>query len=389
MPGALTGVKVVDLSWGMPGPMATGQLADHGADVIRVEPPGGDPYRPYVSSAVYDRGKRSIILDLKTEEDMAVLHRLLATADVMLESWKPGTAERLGLGHDELLQRYPRLVQCSISGFGASSRNRDRPGYDSLVSARLGSTAEQRGPEDRPVYLGVPIASIGTALLAVMGITAALYEREVTGRGQWVETSLLDGSLAFFMTWETLDGLPDSGPQGMPSLLSPYRLIVGSFRCGDGQFLGIHTGANGSHGRLMECLGLSDRVPSVRGVQEKTVALTEEEAATIAEEVPAILSSRPRAHWLQLLRAHDVTAIPVLHQTEAFNEPQVRHNGMTVEINDPQLGQTVQVGVAARLSANPSRILGGAPLPGQDTESVLAELRLDGSPRTAARPQEI
>jgi formyl-CoA transferase len=124
----------------------------------------------------------------------------------------------------------------------------------------------------------------------------------------------------------------------------------------------------------MECLGLSDRVPAVRGVQEKTVPLTEEEARIVAEEVPAILASRPRAHWLAVLRAHDVTAIPVLRQSEAFLEPQVDHNELVVALDDPELGQVEQVGVAARFGLTPGSVTGCAPRPGQHTEEVLAEV---------------
>jgi crotonobetainyl-CoA:carnitine CoA-transferase CaiB-like acyl-CoA transferase len=355
--------------------MATGQLADYGASVVRIEPPGGDPYRRYVSRAAYDRGKRSITVDVRTDQGRDALHRLLARADVFVESWRPGKAERMGLGHEVLLERYPRLVCCSISGYGAASRDSDRPGYDSLISARLGSTAEQQGPDGRPVYLGVPIASVGTALLAVIGITAALYDREATGRGQWVETSLVDGSLAFLsMFWESLEHLPDPGPVAAPATPSRYRLLVRSFRCADGEFLGVHTGAGGSHGRLMECLGLSDRVPAVRGVQEKTVPLTEEEARIVAEEVPAILASRPRAHWLEVLRANDVTAIPVLRQTEAFVAPQVDHNDLVVALDDAELGRVNQIGLAARFGLTPGSVTGCAPRPGEQTEEVLAEV---------------
>jgi crotonobetainyl-CoA:carnitine CoA-transferase CaiB-like acyl-CoA transferase len=124
----------------------------------------------------------------------------------------------------------------------------------------------------------------------------------------------------------------------------------------------------------MECLGLSDRVPAVRGVQEKTVPLTEEEARIVAEEIPAILATRPRAHWLEVLRANDVTAIPVLRQTEAFLEPQVDHNELVVVVDDPELGRVEQVGVAARFGVTPGAVVGGAPLPGQHTREVFSEL---------------
>ena len=217
--GALAGVEVVDLSWGAAGPFAAGQLADHGASVIRVEPVGGDPFRDLVARAAYDRGKRSIEVDLTTAAGRTVIDRLLARADVMVTSWSPGVAERLGLGWTEVHKRHPGLVACSITGYGVDDPARDRPGYDSLVSARAGIMATPTA-DGRPVYPGVPIATIGAGLLAVIGIVAALLAREDTGEGQHVETSLYDGVLAFMnMFWEELENLPD--PVGAPARVAP------------------------------------------------------------------------------------------------------------------------------------------------------------------------
>jgi crotonobetainyl-CoA:carnitine CoA-transferase CaiB-like acyl-CoA transferase len=291
-------------------------------------------------------------------------------------SWEPGVGARFGLDAASLADRYPGLVLCSLSGYGYDVADRHRPGYDSLVSARFGLLAEQQAPGGPPVYLGVPIASIGAALLAVIGVMAALVERQSTQRGQQVETSLVDGALAFMsMFWERLehDPTPRSPSRGAPEAPSRYRLLVRTFQCEDGEYLGIHTGAVGSHGRLMEALGLSDRVaPAPGGIQEKKVPLTEEEAVVVAEEVPRVFARRPRARWLKLLRAADVTAVPLLGPTEAFEFPQVVHNELIVTVDDPDLGPLAQVGVAARLGATPGAVRGPAPAAGADTATVLA-----------------
>jgi crotonobetainyl-CoA:carnitine CoA-transferase CaiB-like acyl-CoA transferase len=374
--GALDGVRVVDLSWGRAGPLATGQLADHGADVTRVERPGGDPYRGVVARAAYDRGKRSLVLDLDQPGGRDVLDRLLAGADVLVESFQPGVADRLGLGFETLHRRYPRLVYCSISGYGQDGPDRDRPGYESLVAARTGVMAQGGGPGGDPVYPGVPIGSTGAGLLAVIGIMAALVQREDTGVGQHVDTSMLDGTLAFMnMFWEELERLPDS--PAVSALRPNRRLLVGSMRCGDGEYLGVHTGANGSYGRLMEAMGLSDRVSPAPGNREKTVPLTDEECEVVSREVPRLFASRPRDEWRERLRAADVCAIPVLRQGEALSEPQTIHNQVAIQVDDPELGVVTQVGVAARLSATPGWVRSPAPRVGEHTEEILHELGYD------------
>ena len=386
MAGSLEHLRVVDLSVGMAGPMATGQLADHGASVVRVEPPGGDPYRRFVSRAVFDRGKQSVIADTRTSAGIEVVHGLLAEADIAVVGWRPGVAAKAGLDYETLHRRYPALVVCSLTGYGPTGPDRDRPGYDSLVCARLGAVSEQIERTGAPVYLSVPIASIGAAFLAVIGILAALIEREDTGRGQEVETSLVDGALAFLsMFWEQLEKLevnptsrpaPGEGP-------SQYRLLVDTFRCQDGEYLGIHTGAGGSHARLMEAVGLAPRVPPAPpGLQEKKTPLTEEGARILAEEFPLIMASRPRDEWLSILRGADVTAIPLLRQTEAFHHPQVGHNQVIVGVDDPELGRVEQVGIPAVLSRTPGSVRGPAPRPGADTAAVLTRLGIattDGS----------
>ncbi len=297
------------------------------------------------------------------------MHRLIEGADVFVQSWQPGVAERHGLGYDDLHARYPRLVYCAITGYGLEGSLAGRKGYESLVAARIGTMGAAQTENGRPVYPAVPIGGIGAALLAVMGIMAALVQREDTGTGQRVDTSIYDGALSFLnMFWEGLENLPDGAER--PALSPTRRLMVRSIACGDGEYLGIHTGAAGSYNRLMDALGLSDRIPPPPGNREKAVPLTEEEAAIITNEVPKVFASQPRAYWLERLRAYDVCAIPVLRPGEALSEPQALHNGVVVELDDPVLGTVAEVGVAARM-ADPGRVRGPAPVPGQDTDQVL------------------
>jgi crotonobetainyl-CoA:carnitine CoA-transferase CaiB-like acyl-CoA transferase len=382
--GALDGLSVVDFSWGRAGPFASGQLADHGADVVKVEPPGGDPFAPFVTRAAYDRGKRSIVVDLAMAEGLEIALRLVDGADVVLESWRPGVAERLGLGFTELSERCPRLVYCSITGAGTEGDDVDHAGYESLVAARTGLMADRLQPDGEPVYPGVPLAGMGAGLLAVIGIGAALVARESTGRGQLVETSMVDGVLAFMtMFWETLENLPDASA---PSALAPSRrLLVGSFICGDGEYLGVHTGANGSHARLMTAMGLADRVPPAPGNREKTVPLNPEEQEIVVREVPKLFASQPRAYWEQRLLAADVTAIPIHRPTEVFDEAQVAHNDATVRVRDVELGELEQVGVAARLSDTPGAVRSGAPPPGAHSNEILHALGYTDSAIDALR----
>jgi crotonobetainyl-CoA:carnitine CoA-transferase CaiB-like acyl-CoA transferase len=153
--------------------------------------------------------------------------------------------------------------------------------------------------------------------------------------------------------------------------------MMASMRCGDGEYLGIHTGANGSYGRMIEALGLSDRISPAPGNREKTVPLTDEDVEIVTTEVPRLFGSRPRAYWLEQLRAHDVCAIPVLRPCEVFDQPQAQHNGIVVSVDDPEMGPLEQVGVAARMGAAPGAIRGPAPTPGQHSDEVLRSLGCD------------
>jgi crotonobetainyl-CoA:carnitine CoA-transferase CaiB-like acyl-CoA transferase len=371
MGGPLEGLRVVDGSRGVAGWRTTGMLADYGADVVWVEPPGGDPCRPHApaAAAVFNRGKRSVELDLASDDGRSALLALIEHADVFVESWRPGVAAGLGLGRDVLEQRNPGLVSCSISGFGTDGRHRDVPGYEALVHALVGTMAEQPGHRDGPIFEGLPFAGIGAAHLALIGTLAALYRRTIDGLGRHVETSLLDGALAYLsMLW----GESDATMGGMPAI-GRHRLVARSFLCADGTYLGVHTGAVGAFGRLMVALGLDDRIPPSANGLDMGVSLTAEQRTILDTEIHDIFAAKSRRDWVAILRDADVCAIEHLQPCEVFDQPQAQANGMVVELDDPVLGPVQQVAPAAKFSATPATVRSAAPTPGQHTADVLAD----------------
>jgi crotonobetainyl-CoA:carnitine CoA-transferase CaiB-like acyl-CoA transferase len=382
MTAPLTGLRVVDCSWGTAGPQATWLLADYGADVVWVEPPGGDPTRRHrpATVSVFGRGKRSVVRDLHDPDQRDDVLRLADHADVFVESWRPGVAARLGLDPTTLRARNPRLVTCSVTGFGPDGPWRDLRGYESVVHALLGTMAAQPGHRPPPIFEGLPFASTGAAQLAVVGILAARLRGLDDGGGRHVETSLLDGAMAFHsMLWGETDAsvAAGTGPIDM-ARGSGMRLVTRSFLCADGEYLGVHTGAVGAFGRLMKVLGLDDRIPPSETGIDMGVPLAPDQAALLEREIHPIFASQTRAYWVERLIAADVCAVEHLHPTQVFDQPQTRHNQMVVEVDDPVLGHVEQVAAAIRFDGVAPPAPRPAPVAGEHTDEVLAEL--------AARP---
>ena len=362
MGGPLEGIRVVDCTRGMAGPRLGGFLADYGADVIWVEPPGGDPWREHlcVEYSVFARGKRSVELDLKHDSGRAALLRLVDEADVFLASWSPGVAERLGLGFDAIHDRAKHVVGCSITGFGPGESSASPRGYEALVHAKLGTMAEQVGHRDGPIFVAVPFASIGAALLGLIGTLAALYRRDQDGVGRLVETSLVDGVLAYMsMQWS------DGQSKLVDVSAGASRLVTRTFLCQDENYLGVHTGAVGAFGRLMQLVGLDDRIkPSEDGL-DLGLPLDPGQAELLHDELERAFASKPRDAWIELLTRADVCAVAVLAPGEVFDQPQTRHNQMVATVSDPTLGTVLQVGPPVKLRSIPDDGPTGAPSPGE------------------------
>jgi crotonobetainyl-CoA:carnitine CoA-transferase CaiB-like acyl-CoA transferase len=379
MPGPLDGYRIVDLTSNVSGPLATMILADQGADVIKVETPdGGDATRAAgnrrgglsTSFLNNNRNKRSIVLDLKTPAGLRALLRLAARADVFVQNFRPGVAERLGVGEAAVRAAAPRIVYVSISGFGEKGPYAGRPAYDPVIQAFSGLATVQAGSDAaRPRLLRTILPDKLTAITASQAITAALLARERSGQGQHVRLSMLEAVLAFLWSSDMgsqtfADGAPT--PQEAASAIDLiYETANGYMTVAaltDRQWIG-----------LAEALGRPEWLEDPRF---KTPALRQRQQNIDArlELTQEALRSRPAAEWLDRLTAAGVPCAPVLTRNEVIRHSQVADLGIVVETAHPTAGGLRQARPAARFSATPAEIRHGAPLLGQHTQEILAEI---------------
>lgn len=364
---ALSGVKVLDLSNYIPGPYAAMLLGDQGAEVIKLERPRGDPYRKVPGFLVWNRGKRSITIDLKKREGQKLAQELARRSDIVIESFQPGVAQRLGVGFETVREVNPRLIYCAISGFGESGPYKDRPGYDP-IAASLAAVYADQGLKDNPVFVILPLTSYFTALMAVQGMTAALLARDITGKGQMVEIPLLNGVLAAeahrIVDFPGVMRLP-SGSLGPAPLYRLYKTADDwvMVACGNPTFCN----------KLAIALGHEDWVgqPFFEGVP---YGVPPEHREELARRVGEALATRPREEWLRIAREQDLPIAPAKTVEEFLDDSQVKANNMVVELNDPSVGKVRQMGIPVKLELTPGRIKGPAPLLGQHTDEVLREL---------------
>jgi len=357
-------------------------LSDQGADVIRVEPPQGDPYADYVGYHAWQRGKRSIRLDLKSVEGLQAFHQLARDADVLLETFSPGVTEKLGIDYATLQKDNASLVYCSVTGYGRRTAYRDRPGYDALVQARLGIQIEQQSVvREGPTFLYMYLPSFFAAYLAASGIAAALLVRERTGKGQWVETSLYQGVLSFttqIWAWA-------SDPKLASIAILRKGFPPGIYQCADGKWVHCQVASRGSGEALSKILGLEEDLGAVlRGYVGPEVLLAQDQLKAAAFK--KFTRDQVMAHLWK-------AAIPagVIQRTEdAFDDAQVNHNCLIADVNDTDLGPIRVVGPVFKLHDAPPQVQGRAPRSGEHTQEVLAELASGNSAwrlnRTKAGP---
>jgi crotonobetainyl-CoA:carnitine CoA-transferase CaiB-like acyl-CoA transferase len=363
MSGALEGLRVLDLTTDLAGSLATMTLSDHGADVIKIESPGGDPHRSYVGSVVTNRGKRSVVLDLESPADRGRLVELVETADVLVESFAPGIMAGRGLDYDSLALELPALIYCSLTGYPRSTVAASRPAIDILVQARSGQQYEQAGFRDGPIFLYAPLPSLAASYLVVEGILAALYAREVTGKGQWVETSLYQGVLAFTtQLWQDAEIKPE------PWVEIGFEPQPNIYECSDG--LWVHSmHMAGGRGKDRSATW------SILGIDPPPVPLDMTGMAAHDRLVRDAIKHIPRKELLEQFWDNQIPIAPVRYGHEALLDEQVVNNGMSVEVTDPVHGRIRQEGITFRLHGAPKPgVQGPQPAVGQHTDEVLGAL---------------
>jgi len=377
---ALEGMRVLEITQVMSGPFCGLLLADLGADVIKVEKPQGDDSRRMVPPTIngesapfmaINRNKRGISIDLKTDEGREVFRQLAARADVLIENFRPGTMDGLGLGYDELSAGHPELIYCSISGFGQTGPYRDRGGFDLVAQAMSGMISITGNPGEPPVKVGVPIADLNAGIYASYAILAAHIHRLKTGEGQRIDTSLLEASLAYTFWESAIFFATGANPPPMGSahrLSAPYQV----FKAADGHIaLG---GANQSNWRkLCEAIGRPDLLEDSRFGTNGDRTTNQRELAAVLESV---FVSESVDHWMAVFEDAGVPAGPVYNFEQVYSDPQVIARQMSVEIDHPAAGKTRLIGVPVKLSRTPGRIFRAAPTLGQHTDEILAEIGL-------------
>jgi formyl-CoA transferase len=379
MTSALSGLRVLDVTQVMAGPFCAMLLADLGADVVKIEPPSGDSTREMPGAVGTDspsfnavnRGKRSIVLNLKTPGGRDVFTRLARTADIVIENYRPGVMASLGLDYAALSALNPRLIYASISGYGQTGPQRSKGGFDLIaqgVSGIMSITGEPGGP---PVKAGVPLTDLGAGLFALVGILAAVEARHSTGTGQQVDTSLVDAGVALSV-WEATEYFSGAGvPVALGSahrMNAPYQAI----RCADG-YITLGAANERLFRKLCDVLGHTEWTT----MQEfSDNASRVKHRAALAGRIEAITSQQPRAHWLALLETNDIPCGPINNYAQVFADPQVRAREMAVEVDHPTLGRLKTLGSPIKMSATPPVVTRRAPMLGEHTDDVLAEAGL-------------
>lgn len=379
-PTALAGMVVIDLTQVLAGPYCTQVLGDFGADVIKVEmPKGGDQSRstmgPKLKGAdragflAVNRNKRSVTVDLKSDAGRGIMYRLITRADVLVENFRPGVAERLGIGYDEVHAANPRLIYASLSGFGQTGPDASRPGYDLIAQAMTGIMSITGEPGGRPVKCGLPICDLSTGLFAVIGILMAYAAQQRSGTGQHVETSLYDAGVGLSL-WEATEywalGTVPAPLGSAHRLTAPYQAL----RTADG-YITVAGNNDRAWRALCVTIGRADLIDDAR------FAVNDDRMARLADlvaELETALAVRTTAEWERLLIAAGVPCAPIRSYDAVLNDPHTAARDLVVDVEHPVEGRLHALATPVTLHGTPARIGCAAPLLGADTSEVLGWL---------------
>ena len=389
----LEGIRVVDLTRILSGPFCSMFLADMGAEVIKIEAPGeGDPVRKQGAAvdgyslyfATFNRNKRSLTLDLRSEEGKDILRELIRRADVVVNNYRPGVMDRMGLGRAQLMALKPDIISCHVTGFGLSGPYADRPSFDFIAQAMSGFMSLNGFADGPPMRAAPPISDLVAGQQAAMGILAALVRRNRTGAGEEIATALTDGMtsmLAFLATNYFATGRIPLRTGNDHALASPY----GMFEASDGQ-IAIAPSNDSFYFKLLDALDLGH-------LRDHPDFLTNdaryEHRAAINAEINARTRLMPVAHWIEAINRAGIPCGRVLDMSQVFDDPQTRHQQMRITIDHPQHGKLDVLGFPVKFSDAPCRVHRPPPLLGGDTDAILGEIGIDAERIAELRGRKI
>jgi formyl-CoA transferase len=381
--------KVLDLTRVRAGPTAVRQLADWGAQVIKIEAPpspgeglGGPRLGPDFQNL--HRNKRSLTLDLKSPDGIEIFRKLVRDADVVVENFRPDVKERLGIDYNALKAINPRLVYASISGFGQSGPYRDRPGFDQIAQGMGGLMSITGLPGQGPVRVGIPVADLSAGIFTAMGILIALLEREESGEGQWVESSLLAAQIAMLdfqgARWTIAHEVPEQAGNDHPT-----SIPTGVFRTSDG-YINIASAGDEIFGRFCRAV---ERADLAEHPDYKTGKSRSDNRKALNAAIEAITKTRSSADWIDRLNKAGVPSGPIYKMNEVFADPQVKHLGITRTVPHKVLGSVEVIGQAIELSRTPWSVRSATPEPGEHTGAILGELGFGAAEIEALRAKKV
>ena len=365
----LARIRVLDLTRVRAGPTAVKQLSDWGAEVIKIEGPAEDDMTGSRDGSDFQnlhRNKKSIVLDLKKAEGVAVLKRLAEQADVIVENYRPDVKHRLGVDYEAMRAVNPRIVYASISGFGEDGPYATRPGFDLIAQAMGGMMSVTGLPGQGPVRAGIPLADLSSGLFCAIGILVALFDRESTGEGQWVKTSLLQAQVAM-LDFQATAWLMDKKVYRQSGNDHPYTTPMGAYPAADGEIL-IGASGQGQYRKLCEAIDAPMLLTDPR------FATADERLANrpaFNEALSAMTRTKPVAHWVALLNEAGIACGPINAIDQVFADPQVRRSGIVQSVAHPRLGEIELLGAPLTLSASEARIRSSAPEKGAHTDELL------------------